>query len=51
MKARIKAQERLLMLDTPRQAYKNLIDRISGRGTWDLNPYVFVYNFELWLDI
>lgn len=21
------------------------------RGAWDLNPYVFVYNFELWLDI
>lgn len=22
------------------------IDRISGKGTWDSNPYVFVYDFE-----
>lgn len=28
-------------------AYENLIDRISGKGTWDSNPYVFVYDFEL----
>lgn len=32
---------------TPREAYAALIDRISGKGTWDSNPYVFVYNFEL----
>lgn len=23
------------------------IDRISGKGTWDSNPYVFVYDFEI----
>lgn len=28
-------------------AYENLIDRISGKGTWQSNPYVFVYDFEL----
>lgn len=28
-------------------AYENLIDRISGKGTWESNPYVFVYDFEL----
>ena len=33
--------------DTPREAYANLIDRISGNGTWDDNPIVFVYDFEL----
>ena len=21
-------------------------DRISGKGTWDSNPYVFVHDFE-----
>lgn len=32
---------------TPQQAYASLIDRISGKGTWEKNPYVFVYYFEL----
>lgn len=31
---------------TPREAYAKLIDHISGKGTWDSNPYVFVYDFE-----
>lgn len=32
---------------TPREAFANLIDKVSGKGTWERNPYVFVYNFEL----
>ena len=32
---------------TPKEAYSTLIDKISGKGTWDTNPYVFVYEFEL----
>lgn len=32
---------------TPQEAYASLIDRISGKGTWESNPYVFVYDFEL----
>ena len=32
---------------TPQEAYASLIDRISGKGTWESNPYVFVYEFEL----
>lgn len=32
---------------TPQQAYASLINRISGKGTWESNPYVFVYYFEL----
>lgn len=32
---------------TPREAYAALIDKVSGKGTWDKNPYVFVYEFEL----
>ena len=30
-----------------KRAYASLIDRISGKGTWEGNPYVFVYDFEL----
>lgn len=33
--------------DTPREAYAALIDKISGKGTWESNPYVWVYEFEL----
>lgn len=31
----------------PREAYSVLIDKISGKGTWESNPYVVVYEFEL----
>mgnify|MGYP002765379834 FL=1 len=31
---------------TAREAYAALIDKINGKGTWQSNPYVFVYNFE-----
>ncbi|WP_298771231.1 hypothetical protein [uncultured Fibrobacter sp.] len=31
----------------PRDAYSVLIDRISGKGTWERNPYVIAYDFEL----
>ena len=33
--------------DTPREAFAALIDRISGRGTWQSNPWVYAYTFEL----
>lgn len=33
--------------DTPREAFAALIDRISGKGTWQRNPWVYVYEFEL----
>lgn len=33
--------------DNARLAFKYLIDKTCGRGTWDSNPYVFVYDFEL----
>lgn len=29
------------------EAFAALIDKISGKGTWDSNPWVFVYEFEL----
>lgn len=33
--------------NTPREAYSVLIDKISGKGTWESNPYVFAYDFKL----
>lgn len=33
--------------DTPREAFSALIDKVSGKGTWESNPYVFVYEFKL----
>lgn len=32
---------------TPREAFAVLFDRICGKGTWESNPYVFVYSFEM----
>lgn len=31
--------------DSPREAFAALIDRVSGRGTWERNPWVVVYEF------
>lgn len=33
--------------DTPREAFASLIDKVSGRGTWDRNPFVWRIEFEL----
>jgi len=35
------------MKRSPREAYASLIDKVSGKGTWESNPYVWVYEFEL----
>ena len=32
---------------TLREAFANLIDKVSGKVTWNSNPYVSVYDFEL----
>lgn len=31
---------------TPREAFARLINEVSKKGTWEANPYVFVYDFE-----
>lgn len=31
----------------PRDAFSHLINAISGKGTWEENPYVVVYSFKL----
>jgi hypothetical protein len=33
--------------NTPREAYAALIDSINGRGTWESNPFVWIYDFKL----
>lgn len=33
--------------NTLREAYAVLIDELKGKGTWESNPYVFVYDFKL----
>lgn len=40
-------EKRTIWFDSPRDAFAALIDRISGRGTWQRNPWVYVYEFEL----
>lgn len=37
----------VLSFMTPRDAFAALIDRISGKGTWRRNPWMFAYEFEL----
>lgn len=32
---------------SPREAFAALIDKVSGKGVWDSNPWVFVYEFIL----
>lgn len=32
---------------TAREAFAALIDKVSGKGTWQSNPWVFVYEFAL----
>lgn len=36
-----------ITFSTLRKAFASLIDRISGRGTWERNPWVYAYSFEL----
>ena len=40
-------EKRTIWFDSPRDAFAALIDRICGRGTWQRNPWVYVYEFEL----
>jgi hypothetical protein len=38
------------LYDSPREAYAAEIDMINGKGTWESNPYVFSYHYELFRD-
>ena len=36
-----------LTFNEPRAAFAHLINKVSRKGVWEANPYVFVYDFEL----
>ncbi len=36
-----------LSTDIPQQAFEFLINKVSGKGTWESNPFVFAYEFRL----
>ena len=33
--------------DSPLKCFAHLIEKVSGKGTWESNPWVFAYTFEL----
>ena len=41
------SKDEFVRCNSPREAYAALIDRISGKGVWQSNPWVFAYTFEL----
>ena len=36
-----------LSTDIPQQAFEFLINKVSSKGTWESNPFVFAYEFVL----
>lgn len=36
----------LKLFPFPRQAFASLIDKVSGKGTWESDPWVVAYSFE-----
>ena len=39
--------DKTILGKTHHEAFANLIDKVNKKGTWDSNPYVWVYDFEL----
>lgn len=37
----------IMNYEKPQEAFAALIDKVSGKGTWESNPYVFAYEFKL----
>lgn len=42
-----KDKEQGFYFHSPREAFAALIDKVSGKGTWNRNPLVVVYEFEV----
>lgn len=40
-------KEQGFYFNSPREAFAALIDKVSGKGTWNRNPFVVVYEFEV----
>lgn len=43
----IKVNNKPLLFHTPRKAFATLIDKVSGKGTWESNPWVVVYDYKV----
>lgn len=43
----IKVNNKPLLFHTPRKAFAALIDKVSGKGTWEGNPWVVVYDYKV----
>ena len=43
----LRRSQRILHWTSAKEAFAVLIDKIYGKGTWNSNPYVFAYTFEL----
>jgi hypothetical protein len=41
------SEESVYIRKTPQEAYADLIDKINGKGTWESNPFVWMYDFKL----
>lgn len=39
-------KKKIMLYDNPKEAFAALIDKVSGKGTWERNPWCFVYEFE-----
>lgn len=46
MKTRGRQGTRSVWYKTPRAAFAALIDKVSGKGTWESNPLVFAYEYK-----
>jgi hypothetical protein len=42
----VNKDKRQLYWTFPREAFSVLIDKVSGKGTWEKNPFVFAYTFK-----
>lgn len=38
--------EKIYLSADPRMLFASLINKVSGKGTWESNPWVFAYEFE-----
>lgn len=43
----VKAKIQYNIHSNARDAFKGLIDAVSGKGTWDKNPWVWVFDYKL----
>lgn len=41
-----KGNEEQCVSTNPKETFAHLIDRVSGKGTWERNPFVVAYEFE-----